>query len=62
MHIPCTKKQMAFPSMISHFTLYHRIKDNVAKKIVHAMKTKTLQSDTILFEKDQIVTTAFRKT
>ena len=62
MHIPCTKKQLAVPSMVIHLTVYHRLKDDAAKKIVYAIKTKTLQSDSILFEKDQIVTTSVRKT
>jgi hypothetical protein len=62
MHIPCGKKQMAFPSMMTHFTLYHRMKPEVAKIILQAMKTKSLNSDSILFENNQRLAVVVRKT
>ncbi|CAF0930010.1 unnamed protein product [Adineta steineri] len=61
MHIPCTKKQLTFPSMINHLRLYHKMKSDVARKIVEALKNKSLHSDLILFNKNQHLGTGSKK-
>ena len=47
--------------MLNHFTLYHKMKYDVAKKIFLALKAKSLHSDLILFETDQRLAAVFRK-
>ncbi|CAF3067752.1 unnamed protein product [Rotaria socialis] len=53
MHLPCTKKQLLLTSMLNHFHCYHRMKYSVAKTIYTAMKTKSLTSDSVLFEPNE---------
>ncbi len=52
---------MTMLSIMTHLTLYHKMKYGVAKKIFQAMKTKSLHSDLILFENDQRVAAIGRK-
>ncbi|CAF1139658.1 unnamed protein product [Adineta ricciae] len=47
LHIPCSKKQLTLPSMQNHFHLYHKMRYDVAKKIVDAMKKTPNLSSTM---------------
>lgn len=47
--------------MLNHFTLYHRMKYDVGKRIHQEMKNKTLRVDSLLFEDDQRLAGNFRK-
>jgi hypothetical protein len=61
MHIPCTKKQMTLPSMLNHFRLYHKMKYYAAKRISDAIKTKSIHSNLILFQKNERIGTTYKR-
>ena len=53
MYIPCTKKQLKIPSLLTHFQLYHRMKYDIAKKLVQAIQNHSLHENSILFRANQ---------
>ncbi len=46
---------------MTHFRFYHKMKNDVARKLFDAIKSKSLHSDLILYETDQRIGTTFKK-
>jgi hypothetical protein len=51
--LPCQKKQLTIPALMMHFQLHHKMKYDPAKKLFAAIKSKSINSDLILFNHDE---------